>query len=83
MKLSEKQEKIIKFIRDNKSITKKQAVEMLDDYYFHNAEKYVGEILSNMVKQRYIKRVKNGLFELGSLSNQLPGINDKDQINLF
>lgn len=83
MSLSDKQQGIIEYVRKNKSITKKVAVEMYDDYYFHNAEKYIGEILSNMVNKRYLKRIKNGVFELGSMSNQLPGNVDPNQISLL
>lgn len=82
MKLSEKQRVIIEYIRSNGNITKQQAVQMLGKYYYHNGEKYVGEILSNMVKRRYIKRIKNGVFEIGSMSNQVNDP-DKDQTSLF
>lgn len=83
MNLSDKQIGIVNFIRSNGNITKKQAVEMYDHCYYYNGTKYIGEILSNMVKRGYIKRVKNGVFELGNFSNQLAGIVDKNQINLF
>ncbi len=83
MKLSEKQRWIIDSIKTKGSITKKEVVDKFDCWYYHNAEHYIGEILSNMVNKRYIKRVKNGVFELGSLSNQLPGNIDPDQITLL
>lgn len=83
MNLSDKQKGIMDFIRKNGSITKQQAVDLYDNCYYHNAAHYVGEILSNMVKKRYIKRIKNGLFEIGSMSNQIPGIQDIDQTKLF
>lgn len=83
MKLSEKQKTIIDLIRLNGQVTKKEVVESIGKYYYHNAEHYVGEILSNMVKKRYIKRIRNGVFELGSQPNQLTGIENKDQTKLF
>lgn len=83
MSLSLKQKGILDYIRQNGSITKQKSVELFGGFYYHNAEKYIGEILSNMVNKRYIKRVKNGLFEIGSMSNQLPGTEDKNQTNLF
>jgi len=71
MKLSVKQQKIINFINksQDKQITKKQAIELVDDYYY-NASKYVGEILSNMVKSGTLERIKNGVFKIGKGKGQ-------------
>ena len=63
--LPSKQKAILDYVRTNGSITSKIANEMLAGYYYHNGEKYVGEILSRMVKNGSLVRIKNGLFELG------------------
>jgi len=71
MKLSVKQQKIINFINksEDKQITKKQAIELVDDYYY-NASKYVGEILSSMVKSGSLERIKNSVFKIGKGKSQ-------------
>lgn len=62
---SENQKIILRFaIKNNNQITKKQAVELMGHNYYHNGEKYVGEVLSRMVKSQLLKRIKNGLFEI-------------------
>lgn len=50
--------------RNNHQITKEQAVTLLGDNYFHNAEKYVGEILARMVNSGILTRLKPGIFRL-------------------
>lgn len=83
MTLSEKQQIIVKFIRGNGQIETSQANNLLKPYYYHNHEHYVSEILTNMVKRRYIKRVRRGVYEIGSFASSVPGIVDKNQTNLF
>ncbi len=82
MKLSEKQQIIIDYIRKHGAITKKQAIPLIDTYYMNSAF-HVGNILSNMVKRGYIKRIKNGVFELGGKSHSIPNIEPKNQTKLF
>lgn len=82
MKLSEKQQTIIDYIREHGQATKQELIPLVNTY-FHNASKHVGDLLSNMVKRGYIKRVKPGVFELGGKSNSVPVIVDKDQTRLF
>lgn len=85
MKLGDKQTVLVKFAMSNgNAITKKQAVELLEKYYYYNAGHYVGEILSRLVKSKCLKRVKPGVFELlttvpigGAVTN------NEDQIKLF
>lgn len=81
MKLSEKQQKIIDYARENgMQITKQKAVELIGNGYFANADKYVGEILSRMVKMRWLIRVKPGLFKIG---NGYSTITIKNQTSLL
>ena len=65
MNLPSKQQAIIDRCRQDGQITSKIANEMLAGYYYHNGEKYVGEILGRMVTSGKLKRIKPGLFELG------------------
>lgn len=63
--ISEKQRTILDFaIKNNNKITKKQAIEILGNCYYCNAQKHVGDILSRMVKSQLLKRIKNGFFEI-------------------
>lgn len=62
-KATKHQQTIICFARSNDNkITKKQACELIPFYY--NTAKHVGDILSRMVKNKMLIRVKNGSFEL-------------------
>lgn len=80
MKLSTKQQAIIDHIRKHGQITKQEAIPLIDTYY-HNSAFHVGNVLSNMVKQGYIRRVKRGVFEI-SQPNSTKEVEDKDQIAL-
>lgn len=65
--LSEKQKTILEFIHrsEDKQITKKQAVDLIGRCYYANEKKHTGDVLSRMVKRGLLKRIKNGLFEIG------------------
>ena len=63
--ISDKQKMILEFCsKNNNQISKIQAVQLIGNCYFLNAPKYVGEVLSRMVKSQLLKRIKNGLFEV-------------------
>lgn len=83
MNLPSKQQAILDNVRQNGSITSKRANEMLAGYYYRNGEKYVGEILSRMVKSGKLVRIKPGLFELGSGRSAQSDILIKNQNSLF
>lgn len=62
-KATRHQQTIIHFARSNDNkITKQQACELIP--FYHNTAKHVGDILSRMVKNKMLIRVKNGSFEL-------------------
>lgn len=65
MNLSQKQKAIINMLRQNQTITKVDCINLLGKYYYYNAEKYVGEILSRMVNKGTLIRIKPGVFKLG------------------
>ncbi|MCQ4139206.1 type IV toxin-antitoxin system AbiEi family antitoxin domain-containing protein [Chryseobacterium sp. EO14] len=79
--MTDKQKVIFEFVKDNGSITKKTAIEKIGNNYFLNADKYVGEVLSRMVKSGLLKRVKKGVFTLGERvnKNSIP----ENQLKLF
>lgn len=65
--MTDKQKALLVYARanDNK-ITKKEAVKLIGHHYYHNASKYVGEILSRMVNAGTLTRIKQGSFQLGT-----------------
>jgi len=65
MNLPSKQQALLDRCRKDGKLTSQTAYEMLSAYYYHNHEKYIGEILSRMVKAGKLIRVKPGLFEIG------------------
>lgn len=86
MKASPKQSEVLKMARDKGGdFTKQDAVDLLGHAYYHNEEKYVGEILSNMVKSGFIVRLSPGKFQLSKsrLENLKKGETDVNQKSLF
>lgn len=58
-----KQRIIFEYLRNYKTITLNRAVELIGNGIYANKNRYVGMILSRMVRNNLIKRVKPGLFE--------------------
>ncbi len=58
-----KKQKIIRLLHEKKRITLDDAVDEIGYGIYYNARKYVGEYLSQMVKDGLIVRVKRGVFE--------------------
>jgi hypothetical protein len=83
-KLSEKQSFILGLLESKEQITKKEVCSYLARRYYHNGEKYIGEVLSRMVQRGILKRVKPGVFKKGRL-NYLgkKGKIDPNQKSLF
>ena len=61
---SPKQRDILKLFRPGFEVTKQTIVGVYGGTYYHNGEKYVGEILGRMVNAGLIERVKPGVFRL-------------------
>lgn len=85
MTLNERQKRIINFAQSNDGkISKKQANDLIANSYYHNGEKYVGEILSRLVKRQVLRREKIGHY---IFTGVLHGIKvepvSENQINLF
>ena len=56
------QSAILGYIRENGSITKKQAVALIGHAYFHNAAFHVGNVLTRMVRANMIQRKSQGVY---------------------
>jgi hypothetical protein len=82
MNLPSKQQTIIDHCRTSGTITKKHAVSMLSCYYYCNADKHVGEILSRMVNACKLRRISAGVLELGS-GKRTTDVVIKNQISLL
>ena len=65
------------------TITKKEIVEMYGGAYWHNGAKHLGDILSRMVKANLLKRVKPGVFEVGTGKKNKPATIAENQQTLF
>lgn len=83
MPVTPKQKAVIDYcISHGNKITKKEAMTIIDDHYY-NGEKYVGEVLSRMVKMDMLVRIKPGVFELGKGKRNNRTVQDNNQSNLF
>lgn len=63
-RLSAKQARIIRALRDAHTITLDEAVRLIGGNHYCNARKHVGALLANMVTRALIQRVKPGLYRL-------------------
>jgi predicted transcriptional regulator of viral defense system len=70
---------------NNNTITKKQVVEKLGHTYHYNGDKHLGAILSTMVKNGILERVKKGIFNLvqSPINTKKQKPLDKDQVTMF
>jgi len=60
MSIPKNRDRIIAIAKENDGIvTKKQVVKELDHTYYYNGDKHLGAILSTMVKNGILERVKN------------------------
>lgn len=65
MGLTPSQKKVLKLAQDmGGTVVSSTIVEALGGAYFRNPEKYVGDIVSRMVKSGLLIRVKPGVFRL-------------------
>jgi DNA-binding Lrp family transcriptional regulator len=80
--LSEKQKRILKYLHEHGEIDFDTVRSLIDDHYC-NGGKHCSETMTRMVKQGIVKRIKKGVFVLGS--GRKPGnpLEFKNQVNLF
>lgn len=65
--ISERAQRIMQHISKSVTIDIDTALKVGGDYY-HNGRKHIGEVLSMLVKNGYIERVKPGLFRFKTMS---------------
>jgi len=60
----DKKHEVLKFLKTVEFATLKEIAEAVPFYYYHNTHKYVGEILSRLVKRGLVFRIKKGVFKI-------------------
>lgn len=81
---SQKQKEILRLFHPGIEITKQTTVQNCGMIYYHNAEKYIGEILSRMVTDGIIDRVRPGVFVLPDKPKvKTKAAEDDKQMELF
>ena len=63
-KIGDRQNAILSEFAGRESFKKSEAVDLLKGGYYYNAAKYVGEILSRMVKSGWLTRVSRGVYKV-------------------
>jgi hypothetical protein len=72
------------FVNDEFVLSKSFIVLALGNNYYCNAEKHIGDMLSRMVKNGTLIRIKKGVFKRGSsVKKQNTEFIDENQISLF
>ena len=59
-----KQKEILRYLITVESATIADIVSNMPFGYFHNSNKYIGEIMSRMVKNGSVERVSRGVFKI-------------------
>ena len=77
------QRAIYNFVRSKGTATKEEIFSFTGDPYYRNGEKYIGERLSRMVNAGMLKRVKPGVFAIGSGKRAAVKPVNENQIMLF
>ncbi len=79
-KIGKREQAIIELCRKlGGRLTKKEAVEVYGSWYYHNGEKWIGEILSRLVKRNIFEREKLGVY----IFRKTPISGPVEQTNLF
>lgn len=65
--ISERAQRIMYYISKSETIDIDTALKVGGDYY-HNGRKHIGEVLSMLIKNGYIERVKPGLYKFKTMS---------------
>lgn len=80
-KATEKQLAIIRFISAKKEAqTKQQILDEFGHWYYYNASKHIGDVLSRMVTSGFLHRPKRGVYDIGGSKKETI---DSDQLSLF
>ena len=81
--MSDKQKQILTYLKTVKSARLADIYANTNFGYYHNWEKHLSELLSNMVRRGYIKRIKRGEFAFKSETPLLNKALDQNQLKLF
>lgn len=65
--LSERAQQIMQYVSKSETIDIDTALKVAGSYY-HNGRKHIGEVLSMLVKNGYIERIKPGLYKFRTMS---------------
>jgi hypothetical protein len=74
---------IIKYLRTVDQATLAEIYRNGSFFYYRNWEKHLGGIMSTMVRQGLVTRIKPGLFKLGGKPQQKPVNNNSNQLTLL
>lgn len=78
-----KQKEIAEYLKCVESATIDEIYKNVSFSYYYNANKYVGEILSRMIKSGHVERVKKGVFKLVKERGVIITTNIDNQKTLF
>ncbi len=87
--LMDRQKEILKVFQNQpkgKVLTKSEIIELGRICYYYNTRKHVGDVLSRMVKNNLLRRLKKGSYQWTGTtvpSHGGPVINDPNQVKLF
>ncbi len=82
----DKRHEVLKYLQTVESATVANVYQNVPFGYYHNGHKYIGEILSRMVKHGMVERVKKGTYKFirSTKPNQRRyTIENSNQIKLF
>lgn len=81
----ERQKQVLKaFNNDKDLILSKSDIKQISGIgYYRNTDKHLGDVLSRMVKNGSLIRVKRGYFQLGQYKKRNTQINNPNQSSLF
>lgn len=81
--LSENQSRILKYLYGKDSVGFTELYDNCSPGYYHNGNKHFSMLLSNMVKQGLILRIRKGIYKFKSQYKQTIEKENKDQIKLL
>lgn len=86
----DKQLEILKFVKSKGIATKDEIINAMPWGYYCNGRKHFGDMIGRMIKNKQLRRVKNGVYEyvsdLGIKYHKVKNITidvDENQIELF
>lgn len=78
-----KSQKIIDYLKTKETATKSELYAISDYQYYRNWGKHFGDVLSRLVDNGMLKRVKQGVYSIGEGAKKSEQIEDKNQLKLL